>query len=157
MWKHASRQAAVVLCSLLLLAGVQHGGSTCRGHDCDEQHTRAKGAGLLGATRGGVQRPKECRGAKTYPVEGKLKPQEMATPAVNIRWAGKDADIDKVQLRNYVRGLLSECMVHFLRWLAIRNIFICRAVCVRFDAERRWACGGPPLSQRLLWQGRHLG
>jgi hypothetical protein len=28
-------------------------------------------------------------------VEGKLKPQEMATPAVNIRWAGKDADIDK--------------------------------------------------------------
>ena len=102
MCKHGSRHAAVLLCSLLLLAGVQHGDATCRGHDCDEQHTKAKAAGLLGATRGGVQRPKECRGAKTYPVEGKLKPQEMATPAVNIRWAGKDADIDKVQLCNHV-------------------------------------------------------
>jgi hypothetical protein len=125
MWRHASRQAAVLLCSLLLLAGVQHGGSTCRGHDCDEQHTRAKAAGLLGATRGGVQRPKECRGAKTYPVEGKLKPQEMATPAVNIRWAGKDADIDKVQLRNYVceRKLLSGCMVPLSPcWISTRNI-----------------------------------
>lgn len=89
-------KAAVALSTLLLFTAVRDGSSTCRGHDCDDQHDRAKAAGLLGAVRATVQRPNECRGAKMYPVEGKLKPQEMATPPVNIRWAGKDADIDKV-------------------------------------------------------------
>lgn len=97
---------------LLLLTAVQHSSSTCRGHDCDGQHDRAKAAGLLGAVRGGVQRPKECRSSNKYPVEGKLKPQEMSTPPVNVRWAGKDADIDKVQRV----GLCLRCM-----WLLDRN------------------------------------
>jgi hypothetical protein len=113
MQKHGPWQAAALLCSLLLLAAVQHGSSTCKGHDCDEQHSRAKAAGLLGAVRAAVQQPKQCRGAKVYPVEGKLKPQEMATPPVNVRWAGKDADIDKVQLfcREQAHRLYASCTV----------------------------------------------
>lgn len=94
--RNSLSKAAAALCTLLLFTAVRESSSTCRGHDCDHQHDRAKAAGLLGAVRATVQRPKQCRDSKMYPVEGKLKPQELATPPVNIRWAGKDADIDKV-------------------------------------------------------------
>lgn len=138
--------APALLCALLLLAAVRDSRGTCYGHNCDEQHGRAKSAGLLGAVHAAAaQRPKECRGSKTYPVEGRLKAQEMPTPVVNIRWAGKDADVDKVRTQSltwfsahsckslctaYTRPLQAQCaaqsaLVHHRSAVSVHAVRVC--------------------------------
>ncbi len=102
-WICARKLGAMRLCAVLLLSTVlllsfeEQADATCRGHLCDEQHEHAKQHGLLGSTlRATGKGPKQCDSGKSYPKDGRLKPQGLPTPIVNIRWAGKDADVDKV-------------------------------------------------------------